>query len=309
MVIFYCLFFCLLCRLDSGADSWICNAAKDVYEFSMHVIGSQHVGCSDELIVDGFDNEQIWQQIELYNNSILNHHEHQIDVLIKGKDGIIKKKQKVRPSSAVEKKKVTFDSEINKHESDIDESDDAGVCQIDGEDLPDDEAESEEDKELEELLKKVSGKDSGLADDGDLDDMDDDFGDGSDSDEHDDSVGNEDVSDSDEDDSEKKKSSVKSLKEKLKQLDDKNTAKLKKSVVDDKFFKLSEMEAFLDEQDKKAMRSKPGTNDDEESEEDLTDEEDDEGKVNSSSVCYQTVTRIMYSVNELLKACITMPNM
>jgi U3 small nucleolar RNA-associated protein MPP10 len=266
-------------RLDPSAESSICKEAKDVYEYCMRIIGSQHIGCNDELIVDGFDNEQIWQQIELYNSSILSHHEHQISVLTKGKAGSIKLKQTVKPSPAIEKKKVTFDSHNNEDDSASEQSDDAIVRELADQDVTDmheDEVESEEEKELEELLKKVSGKESDTVDD----DLDDDFGNGSDSDEHGESDDNENVSDSDEDDNNidlaMKNSSVESLKEKLKMLNGKKTAKQKKSAVDDRFFKLSEMEAFLDEQDKKAMKSKPDTNNDEGSDDDDDEDDDDE---------------------------------
>jgi len=256
----------------------------------MRVIGSQNVGCLNQLIVDGFDNEQIWQQIELYNNAVLGHHEQLLDFLISGRDKRLKKqpgKQSEKRTS--ETKRVTFEptDEVNEcieeqpRIQSRNKQADQHVADLDKDTLQEeDEEESEEEKELEELLKKVTGKD--MKDVTDSSETDDDLDDIDDTDRFSDSDNSEKNVDSDEDeedvDFKLNDSSVDKLKNKLKFVNDKKKLQFAKSVVDDKFFKLSEMEAFLDEQDKKASRRKPDGDNTEESdeEEEMSDDDDDD---------------------------------
>jgi len=146
---------------------------------------------------------------------------------------------------------------------------------------PDDEEESEEseeEKELKMLLEKVAptnkkkpsadnSKDYGLAPGDDDDEFDDDDEDDDDDDDDDDK---EDKS-SDDSDAEDD-SAVTKLKAKLRAMNEaKAKPRGKSSVVDDRFFKLSEMEAFLDDQDKREMRGELDKNvDSDDEDEDLS---------------------------------------
>ena len=261
-------------RLDPEAETRICKEAKDIYDYSLRVIGSHNVGCLGELLIEGFDNEQIWQQVELYNDCILGHHERQLVYFTQGPANSLKKHVSKRTKTSAREKKVKICSPQAFDEFDNEEQ---PIKELEHElndydEQPDEEELSEEEKELEELLKKVSGsvkKDVGADSDSDAEN---DLGDSED--DEDDGVDDSSSQEDDDDDLKTRDSSVKSLKKKLTIMASKKNAAQKKSIVDDKFFKLSEMEAFLDEQDKKAMKNAPDNEDEETDDDDLS--EDDE---------------------------------
>uniref|UniRef100_A0A3P9KYF7 U3 small nucleolar ribonucleoprotein protein MPP10 n=1 Tax=Oryzias latipes TaxID=8090 RepID=A0A3P9KYF7_ORYLA len=174
-----------------------------------------------QLVVENFDEEQIWQELELQNDAVLTHFKNAID-------------------GALSNGNLTL---LSDEEMDADKEDESGVEEEEGA------TEDENVSELEEQLPRLSKRSSVEAEEG--------------SDKY-----SEDDSDIDFD--------VNALE---KQKKDKGKTGSKKKVVpsevDDKFFKLSEMETFLDD-----IEKREGKEDDNEDEldyfRDLPSDEDDE---------------------------------
>ena len=153
-----------------------------------------------ELVVDSFDEEQIWQELELQNTIVLTHFELKIH-------------------KAAEDDKLTLIEEI---EGAGDRKEDA-----EAEKLEDDDGEEEEAEEMaakRPRQKTVKRQDSDLEEDSDFDFNTDEF----------------------EKREQKKKLAVVARKRFPQEL----------SEVDDRFFKLSEMESFLDDMDKQEGKEK-----------------------------------------------------
>lgn len=173
----------------------------------------------DQLVVENFDEEQIWQELELQNNAVLKHFKNGID--------------KALSDNSLTLLEEDEEDEYN-HEEEVETDDD--------DDDHDDEA--EEEKRLPKPSKKVTSEDVDYTDeDSDLD------------------------------------FDVDALEKREKQR--KNTGgrghktKVAPSEVDDKFFKLSEMESFLDDMDKREGKE-AGNEDDIDYFQDLASDEDDD---------------------------------
>uniref|UniRef100_A0A8C7XXA6 U3 small nucleolar ribonucleoprotein protein MPP10 n=1 Tax=Oryzias sinensis TaxID=183150 RepID=A0A8C7XXA6_9TELE len=175
-----------------------------------------------QLVVENFDEEQIWQELELQNNAVLTHFKNAID-------------------GALSNGNLTL---LSDEEMDADKEDERGV-EEEEEGATDDENVSEQEEQLPRLSKKSSVEAEEGSDNYSEDDSDIDF-------------------------------DVNALE---KQKKDKGKTGSKKKVVpsevDDKFFKLSEMETFLDD-----IEKREGKEDDNEDEldyfRDLPSDEDDE---------------------------------
>ncbi|XP_063349021.1 U3 small nucleolar ribonucleoprotein protein MPP10 [Pelmatolapia mariae] len=171
-----------------------------------------------QLVVEKFDEEQIWQELELQNKAVLKHFKNAID-------------------EALADETLTVLEEEEQEESGQEEE---GASADDD----DDEEEEEEEQELEPPRRKKKmavEEDDNTEDDSDLD--------------------------FDVDALEKKEKQKKDTGRKA------SKAKVVPSEVDDKFFKLSEMEAFLDDMDKREGKE---DEDDVDYFQDLPSDEDDD---------------------------------
>lgn len=167
-----------------------------------------------QLVVENFDEEQIWQELELQNNAVLKHFKTAIDEALSDESLTVL---------------VQEDEEEN-----ADEEEDENV--------------NEEGEEEEEAPSRQSKKMAVEAEDGDYTDEDSDL-------------------DFDVDALEKREKQNKEIKRQC------SKPKVIPSEVDDKFFKLSEMESFLDEMDKREGKKE---DDDVDYFQDLPSDEDDD---------------------------------
>ena len=220
------------------------NITKDVYDSckDCEVSRSRSGSALPELITQDFDEEQIWQQLELQNDNIVNSLLSVISGVVTSKDiGL-----------HVRKKAVTKEY-IGKKRSKTDNQD-----RVEGksENVPEspEQDESGTDEEISKLRAHLNDDNlvsDEIASNSDEDDLDFDFdrlGAG------DKDLGDEDESDSDIDDTANKQKT--------------QPVRKKGSVVDDKFFKLADMEAFLEQEDAKEMKKQRGEEGDESSEDD-----------------------------------------
>ena len=263
----------------SRLEKW----TKNIYDVTKVYDKQQTDDALPELIVDGFDDEQVWQELELQNDAT-------VDGLLKKVAHLVTAKNlgfeasytppDVQDASEVEPDGMESEDEMysgddednegeeeNEAEEDLtesngepDEMEERGP--FDGGDNSD--SESEEEKELKILLDKASSLNQ--------------------NEENEDS----DISDIHFDD-DTKKSSKNKLKQRITesssesddQLESKPTNKQQKgrtTVVDDKFFKVSELETFLELEDareeRRRKRQEGGLKDDNDDEEE--DEENDQ---------------------------------
>lgn len=176
----------------------------------------------DQLVVENFDEEQIWQELELQNNAVLKHFKNDIDQALSDK------------SLSLLGEEEEEDEYSNEEEE---EADDDG-------DSHDDVDEEDEEKRLPKPSKKMTPEDDDYTDeDSDLD-----F----------------DVDALEKREKQRKNIGGKGLK-----------TKVVPSEVDDKFFKLSEMESFLDDMDKREGKDTE-KEDDVDYFQDLASDEDDD---------------------------------
>ncbi|CAI9739413.1 small nucleolar ribonucleoprotein MPP10 [Octopus vulgaris] len=216
-----------------------------------------------ELIVDSFENEQVWEELELYNGAVISEFITDLSHLIAGKERISFKTSK----SLLDK---NDDSDVDDESNDDDDdevSDDAEEKGVEEETLAensedkegdgdDDEVEEDDDDDDDEIDKELVKIKSNLKKyeqlSGTNKHLDSDIGSDSEGDPNDLATEfQEDVSDvEDSKDSEPNQQDEDKPKKKK---------KTKSSVVDDNFFKLSEMETFLKQQDAlEARKMKPG---------------------------------------------------
>jgi len=219
-----------------------------------------------ELYIDNFDNEQVFQQLEIFNNHAVEEHRRAIKAIRARSHGAVAKVKNVSLSSQLSKH-VMDNSESKKKQVRF-ESDNMQDLAADTDGDNDDEdleaennVDNDEDDVLQKLLDSMSEKKPAVQND-DSDDADD----NDNNDEDDDSEaelnsGTDNNSDTDDDRTASSSQHRSILKQKTDQV----------SAVDDRFFKLAEMEAFLDEQDLKEQRQHSGNAKDTEDDDDYED--------------------------------------
>jgi len=250
------------------------QCTKQLYDISQSEFQcSAQSSALPELIIQGFDEEQVWQELELHTQLSVPNLISNIAKLIRHPPDKFtlmggKQEESIPAEEEDEEEDIEEDNEDGDYDDDAiddeedgdDESndeDDAGLLSRLGDDDDDDDM-SDEEKELKALLDKATSEDPGN------DEM---------SDENDDDTNFEleTNNDKEQDDvNENKKSNTKSKAKRT-------------TVVDDEFFKMADMEAFLDAEDAREERKRrkedagEAENSDEEEEEDELDDEDDEG--------------------------------
>jgi U3 small nucleolar RNA-associated protein MPP10 len=226
------------------------TSTKLIYDFCKNCENKrQQDEALPELIVKHFDDEQIWQELELQNNSV-------VDKLLGNVVGLVTKINSVNfLAEGIEKQSKSRNKKTQKKDLINDPNNEE-----------EEEEESDEtDQEIDKIKLRLEDCDDDIGDmkndddddDDDDDDMDFDF----------DSINpiqykNNDTSDDDDDG-----------KENVDEIDSdagKKKKRVKGSIVDDKFFKLAEMEAFLEQEDAKEMKKQRQ----EEKGDDESDEED-----------------------------------
>lgn len=282
------------------------SATKVIYDLSKsYEPKPDTVNTLQQLIIDNFDEEQVWQELELQNHYAVNKLLSQVAGVITKKEQVLFSKSKEinnrnisQPSTDVRKK--------SKHSSDADKSlvergtinhskglkDENTAKNVDIELMDDDDSDADNtDNELEKIksrLKTDSDEDHDNSDlDFDFDGFDKEFGN---DEEKEESGEDNDVSDHhsdvrkqktklDTEDNDVENVEMKRFKDSLK----KNRSIKKKeesgSIVDDKFFKLAQLESFLDQEDareerrrKREAKIQKGSSIEEES----SDDEDDD---------------------------------
>lgn len=238
-----------------------------------------------ELVIEGFDEEQVWAGVEMQNGARMDDMGGMVDrlarsVALGGAGDLLlgDRRGKRRPTQADEaqpasakKRKVQFTPE-EEEEEEFDEDEDVDDLGEEEEEEMEGEGESEEGEGEEE------GSEEGdpILDDPDFQNMSD--SDGDDLPLFENAKSDEDEDDEDGDEAEEARVSRKeALEEKTSSyLDDamKNLRKnVKQSEVEDRFFKLSEMEKFLEKEDaaeeRKRLREEKGLDDEDDDEDDL----------------------------------------
>lgn len=227
------------------------TSTKLIYDFCKNCENKrQQDEALPELIVKHFDDEQIWQELELQNSSV-------VDKLLGNVVGLVTKIDSVNflaDDHGIEKQTKSRNKKTQKKDLINDPNNDA------------EEEEEEESDETDQEIDKIKSRLEDSEDDiGDMNNDDDDLDFEFDSinpiqnlnnDTSDD--GNENVDEIDSDAGKKKKNKKKPI---------------KGSIVDDKFFKLAEMEAFLEQEDAKEMKKQRQEEKGDDSD-DETDEED-----------------------------------
>jgi len=196
-----------------------------------------------ELCIDNFDDEQIFQQLEVFNNYSIKEHRKAIKSVqarygtaTKGKDSshssLLNTSKHITDDSQSVKKQVTFKSDnISDLVADADNSAEEEI-------EADSNVDSEEESVLQKLLDSISNKKTPVDNDDVVDDDDDEDSEAM--------LNSESSDDSDANDNRTASASQHRIERKQKNR--------QVSAVDDRFFKLAEMEAFLDEQDLKEQR-------------------------------------------------------
>jgi U3 small nucleolar RNA-associated protein MPP10 len=224
------------------------TSTKLIYDFCKNCENKrQQDEALPELIVKHFDDEQIWQELELQNNSVVDKLLGNVVGLVTKIDSVNFLAEGIEKQSKSRNKKTQKKDLINDPNNEEEEEEDS----------------DETDQEIDKIKLRLEDSDDDIGDmknDDDDDDDDDDMDFDFDSinpiqyknnDTSDDDDGKENVDEIDSDAGKKKK-------------------RVKGSIVDDKFFKLAEMEAFLEQEDAKEMKKQRQ----EEKGDDESDEED-----------------------------------
>ena len=215
---------------------------KHLYDITKQTEAQGVAEALPELIVENFDDEQVWQELELQNEGLVAELVSDVATISASKKLTFSVKQTNKrqvPKEAFAEEDVDEESGEEGYESD----DDLEDLNIDlGEKVSekgifsnDDEAiESEEEQELEKLLDKATADDADEEADTDSENEEEEM----------------------EQESEEKIPSKKENKSSKLVLDskDKKGPSKRKTVVDDKFFSLADMEAFVDREDAKEER-------------------------------------------------------
>lgn len=233
--------FCFVSSIQPAANSKFKAITKDLYDFVNHNFALQGlVGSLPELYTEGFDEEQIWQQLELHNEPCFK-------ILMKnvGKLLITKDKKLSFYKLVVENEEEEEAQEENQNEGDENEGDqDSVISDLSAQSLADSDDENE--------------------------------GQGSDFDEMDDELKFDEYKVLDEE-----------REERPNKKRDQPPSKIRKTEVDDEFFKVGEMEKFLEKEEAEKPKVKDDDNDDEDSIdffENLSDEEEDVISVTQSLI-------------------------
>jgi U3 small nucleolar RNA-associated protein MPP10 len=221
------------------------TSTKLIYDFCKNCENKrQQDEALPELIVKHFDDEQIWQELELQNNSVVDKLLGNVVGLVTKIDSVNFLAEGIEKQSKSRNKKTQKKDLINDPNNEEEEEEDS----------------DETDQEIDKIKLRLEDSDDDIGDmkndDDDDDDMDFDFDSINpiqykNNDTSDDDDGKENVDEIDSDAGKKKK-------------------RVKGSIVDDKFFKLAEMEAFLEQEDAKEMKKQRQ----EEKGDDESDEED-----------------------------------
>ena len=243
---------------------------KQLYDLRMSNRTGQTTTLLPELYIDNFDDEQIFQQLEIFNNHVVEEHRRAIKAVrvrsggtateVKNSSLASQLSKHMSGDSRPLKKQVTFESRNVPNldaDSDADEEEELEA---------DSNVDSEEESVLQKLLDSMSDKRTAVLnsklesdDDGDDDD-----------DEASEAQLKSDTSDDNDSDIDNN-TNVPSSRHRTMPKQKKNRV----SAVDDQFFKLAEMEAFLDEQDLKEQHQHSGDADDIEDDEDYNLSTDD----------------------------------
>lgn len=236
LLCFYIKYLFYLFSLQDGVAADFTSLTKTLYDLHKAEEPRHYKGSPlTELLVENFDEEQIWQELELQNKAVLRHFNSAIE------EGLFDK-----PLTLV----IKPQEEISNDEGD----------EIDEEEMDEEEVDEEEDM----ITPKTSKKTASEVEMGSEEDQDSDL-------------------DFDIDALEKRQNQKKRIG---------NKTKIVPSEVDDKFFKLSEMESFLDDMDKREGKE-DGNEDDVDYFQDLPSDDDNQNfdqifaqkKQKKSTVC------------------------
>ncbi|XP_069838041.1 U3 small nucleolar ribonucleoprotein protein MPP10 [Dendropsophus ebraccatus] len=237
-----------LLSVQEGLASELSNLTKALYDLHKAEGALKRGSPLNELIIENFDEEQIWQQLELQNRAILGHFTEAVNQSVRDKGIYIFQQSKEEEDDDI--------SDIDQDEeregaSEIDQEEGEGISEIDQEEEEEEDSTTKscEDKGRNAKLSLAKRSKKVTLERYSDDDSDMDF-------------------DIDKLEKEQKKNPVKKAAKKF----------IEKSIVDDKFFKLSEMEAFLEAAEKEDDRQKEEDDDKEDVDyfEDMDSFDDDE---------------------------------
>ena len=293
------MFFLFNCRVQADNADKLAKTLKDLYDRKKKSDSSGKSSTSlSELIVDGFDEEQVWQQLELENESLVSDLVTNVAKILADKSGYTLQTQEnfnpaLKEKSAAQdwnetsrKKRKSKKSAKDKQTNKLQVSD---VNKDYGYEIDSDFGLGDSDEDLQNIKSRLGQEqEDGSIDPDDKffdftgdsdDDLNFDFGPLSKKGQIDESIleGEEEKTDKESKKSKKKGKKSVTFKDELDEnkqrhgdMGDKSkttgkgasktvkglvkSLKKKGSIVDDKFFKLDEMEAFLDQEDKKEER-------------------------------------------------------
>ena len=274
LIILYCYKSCvpkcfifIVSSVNQDVATKLQGLTKNVYDVTKTLEDAQQSEALPELLITGFDDEQVWQELELQNSSTIDNLLLGVSQLSTAGDLSFKT---VLQKASVEDQMEGSDSDGEEDEGEEEEEEMGGMEESEEEeDIPlgaglnlggdSSGDESEEEKELKRLLDKVAQADKEAKQgSGESDDDEDDgslFG----------------------DNFELGKNATKSkAKKKEENQPAEPSSNKRKSVVDDQFFKLADLETFLDREDAKEDRKrrkeeKGGESEDDDSSEDEED--------------------------------------